>query len=55
MPTPWHQDAYYCVDSAKTVSLWIPLDDVPRETTPGSSPGPKMDKSTGRSVLTVRP
>ena len=35
VPTPWHQDApYYCVDSAKTVSLWIPLDDVPRETTP---------------------
>jgi ectoine hydroxylase-related dioxygenase (phytanoyl-CoA dioxygenase family) len=34
VPTPWHQDApYYCVDSAKTVSLWIPLDDVPRETT----------------------
>jgi len=34
VPTPWHQDApYYCVDSAKTVSLWIPLDDVPRDTT----------------------
>ena len=32
--TPWHQDApYYCVDSTKTVSLWIPLDEVPRETT----------------------
>ena len=26
--------AYYCVDGNKTVSLWIPLDDVPRETTP---------------------
>ena len=35
VPTPWHQDApYYCVDSEKTVSLWIPLDDVPRDTTP---------------------
>lgn len=34
VPTPWHQDApYYCVDGPKTVSLWIPLDDVPRETT----------------------
>ena len=33
VPTPWHQDApYYCVDSAKTVSLWISLDDVPRHT-----------------------
>ena len=29
--TPWHQDApYYCVAGPKTVSLWIPLDDVPR-------------------------
>ena len=28
VPTPWHQDApYYCVDSNKTVSMWIPLDD----------------------------
>ena len=34
VPTPWHQDApYYCVDSTKTVSLWIPLDYVPRDTT----------------------
>ena len=32
--TPWHQDApYYCVTGPKTVSLWIPLDDVPRERT----------------------
>ena len=32
--TPWHQDApYYCVDGPKTVSLWVPLDEVPRETT----------------------
>lgn len=27
--TPWHQDMpYYCVDGAKTVSLWVPLDPV---------------------------
>lgn len=33
VPTPWHQDMpYYCVDGPKTVSLWIPLDEVPRET-----------------------
>lgn len=32
--TPWHQDApYYCVKGPKTVSLWIPLDEVPRERT----------------------
>lgn len=34
VPTPWHQDApYYCVSAAKTLSLWVPLDPVPRETT----------------------
>ena len=34
VPTPWHQDAPdYCIEGAMTVSLWIPLDDVPRETT----------------------
>ncbi len=34
VPTPWHQDApYYCVDCAQTLSIWIPLDEVPRETT----------------------
>ena len=34
IPTPWHHDMpYYCVDGAKTVSLWIPLDEVPRERT----------------------
>lgn len=34
IPTPWHHDApYYCVDGPKTLSLWIPLDEVPRETT----------------------
>lgn len=32
--TPWHQDyPYYCVEASKTVSLWIPLDEVPRERT----------------------
>ncbi|MFK7860638.1 MAG: phytanoyl-CoA dioxygenase family protein [Granulosicoccus sp.] len=30
--TPWHHDMpYYCVDGPKTVSLWLPLDEVPRE------------------------
>ena len=34
VPTPWHQDQpYYCVDGSDTVSLWIPLDCVPRERT----------------------
>ena len=34
VPTPWHQDMpYYCVDGQKTLSLWIPLDTVPRERT----------------------
>ena len=34
VPTPWHQDQpYYCVDGSQTVSLWIPLDSVPRERT----------------------
>jgi len=32
--TPWHHDMpYYCLDGPKTVSLWIPLDEVPRERT----------------------
>jgi ectoine hydroxylase-related dioxygenase (phytanoyl-CoA dioxygenase family) len=32
--TPWHQDApYYSVAAPKTVSLWIPLDEVPRART----------------------
>lgn len=32
--TPWHHDLpYYCVDGPKTVSLWIPLDEIPRERT----------------------
>ena len=34
VPTPWHQDApYYCVEAPKTASIWIPLDEVPRERT----------------------
>jgi len=34
MPTPWHQDLpYYCVDATQTVSIWVPLDDVPRDRT----------------------
>ena len=32
--TPWHQDQpYYNVDGSQTVSFWIPLDPVPREST----------------------
>ena len=31
--TPWHQDKpYYCVEGQQSVSFWIPLDSVPRET-----------------------
>jgi ectoine hydroxylase-related dioxygenase (phytanoyl-CoA dioxygenase family) len=31
-PTPWHHDQpYYCVDGTQNVSLWIPLDRVPKE------------------------
>jgi ectoine hydroxylase-related dioxygenase (phytanoyl-CoA dioxygenase family) len=31
--TPWHQDQpYYCIDGHQVVSLWLALDDVPRET-----------------------
>lgn len=34
IPTPWHQDLpYYCLDAAQTVSLWIPLDEIPRDRT----------------------
>ena len=33
-PTPWHQDQpYYSIDGSRTVSFWIPLDPVPREST----------------------
>lgn len=32
--TPWHQDQpFYCVDGAQTVSFWVPLDHVQREST----------------------
>ena len=32
--TPWHQDQpYYNIDGAQTVSMWIPVDPVPREST----------------------
>lgn len=32
--TPWHQDQpFYDIDGHDTVSLWIPLDPVPREST----------------------
>ena len=31
--TPWHQDQpYYCVDGQQSVSFWIPLDPVARDT-----------------------
>jgi ectoine hydroxylase-related dioxygenase (phytanoyl-CoA dioxygenase family) len=31
-PTPWHHDQpYYCVDGVQNVSLWTPLDPIPRE------------------------
>jgi len=44
-PTPWHQDQpYYDIDGAMTVSFWIPLDPVGRESTleflAGSHRGP---------------
>ena len=33
-PTPWHQDQpYYNIEGRQTVSFWIPLDPVTRETT----------------------
>ena len=33
VPTPWHHDQpYYCVEAPKSVSLWLPLDPVPRAT-----------------------
>lgn len=32
-PSPWHHDApYYCVSAEQTVSIWLPLDPVPRAT-----------------------
>jgi ectoine hydroxylase-related dioxygenase (phytanoyl-CoA dioxygenase family) len=50
-PTPWHQDQpYYNIDGRQTVSFWIPLDPVSRETTleflAGSHRGPwRMPRS----------
>jgi ectoine hydroxylase-related dioxygenase (phytanoyl-CoA dioxygenase family) len=43
--TPWHQDLpYYNVDGSQNVSMWIPVDPVPRESTlefvAGSHRGP---------------
>ena len=33
--TPWHHDLpYYCIEAPKSVSLWLPLDAVPRQRTP---------------------
>jgi ectoine hydroxylase-related dioxygenase (phytanoyl-CoA dioxygenase family) len=35
VPTPWHQDQpYYCVEGRQSVSFWIALDPVTRETVP---------------------
>jgi len=35
VPTPWHQDQpYYCVEGRQSVSFWIALDTVSRETVP---------------------
>jgi ectoine hydroxylase-related dioxygenase (phytanoyl-CoA dioxygenase family) len=32
--TPWHQDQpFYCIDGSQTVSFWVPLDPVAREST----------------------
>ena len=32
VPTPWHHDQpYYCVDGNQNVSVWLPLDPIPRE------------------------
>lgn len=34
VPTPWHHDLpYYSVTAPRSVSLWLPLDEVPRERT----------------------
>ncbi len=31
--TPWHQDQpYYCADGRQSVSFWVPLDEVPQQT-----------------------
>lgn len=34
MPTPWHQDLpYYCLEATQTVSIWIPMETIPRDRT----------------------
>ncbi len=33
--SPWHQDQpYYCVDGEQVLSIWLPLDPVPRSVSP---------------------
>ena len=33
--TPWHQDqSYYCVEGKQNISFWIPLDKIPKDTSP---------------------
>ncbi len=45
--TPWHQDMpYYCVDCAKTVSLWVPLDSVGETESPNFLRGSHRQKTT---------
>ena len=35
VPTPWHHDQpFYCVDGNQNVSLWLPLDPIPRAISP---------------------
>lgn len=35
VPTPWHHDQpYYNVEGSQTISLWVPLDRVPRDVSP---------------------
>ncbi len=47
--SPWHQDIpYYCVEGAQTVSFWLPLDPISKETSvriiKGSHLWPKLVK-----------
>lgn len=45
--TPWHQDMpYYCVDCAKTVSLWVPLDPVGKAKSLNFLRGSHINKTT---------
>ena len=44
-PTPWHQDQpYYNIEGRQNISMWLPVDPVPRESTlefvAGSHKGP---------------